>query len=330
MTALNAIAAAGVAEPGSFSIGALIIGLALLVVNGAFTATEISLLASRRGLIEGQAEQGDRRAVWAIRALRDLPTTFAGTQLGVTMSSLGLGYIAEPAIAAGLSGLLGSVDVPEATSGIIAVTVALTLVVFLHMVVGDMAPKNLAITHAESVALRLAFPFGVWVIATRPLTKLLDVASRAVLWLLRVEPVAEHKLVHTPEELALVLTESHVRGMIAGQDARMMGAALRLSSIDAEAAMTSRVDIAAVPDSASVTALLDLAAASGHTRIPVYHEDLDHITGVVHIKDALILDANPDQVTVAELLRPIAAVPETRDLEHLLRDMLDGRQHVVL
>ncbi|MEX2328348.1 MAG: hemolysin family protein [Nitriliruptoraceae bacterium] len=314
---------------GMFNPWALVIGVVLLVVNGAFTATEIALLASRRARIEDAGAAGDRRARFALKALSDLPTTFAGAQLGATMSALGLGAIAEPALVSVLGHWFDRWGMSAAVIPVVAVTLGLGVVVFLHMVLGDMAPKNLALARSEDVALALARPFAIFIAVFRPLIALLALAARGVLWVLRIEPVAEHRLVHTPEELALVLTESHEHGTITAHDARMAGAALNLASIDAEAAMTPRVDVVAVADTAGVDELISVARDTGHTRVPVYHRDLDDIVGVVHVKDALVRD-DVDGLTLADLLRPISAVPESRDLEQLLFEMLEDRHHIVL
>jgi CBS domain containing-hemolysin-like protein len=321
--------AADAVEHGTFSLTAVLVGVALLLLNGLFVAVEISLLAARRTRVEEAADAGDRRARRAMKALTELSVTFSGAQLGITMCSLGLGAVAEPAVAALLAGWLGATALPAGAVPAVAFALALSLVVFLHMVLGEMAPKNLSLARAEAVALRLARPFGWYVTALRPLILLLNGAANALVRLVRVEPVDEHKLVHSPEELALALNESRDLGTIAPQDARVMGAALRLQRIDAEAAMTPRVDLSALPDTAAAGEVLELAAETGFTRLPVYHEDIDHIVGLVHVKDVLLLD-ELDGVRVDRLLRPIPAVPESRDLEQLLRDMLDGRSHAVL
>jgi CBS domain containing-hemolysin-like protein len=325
------VAVAADAVHGAVSLTAVLVGVALLIGNGLFVAAEISLLAARRGRIDEAAEAGDPRAQRASAALRELSVTFSGAQLGITMCSLGLGVIAEPAVVAFLAQALARTELPEGLVPVLAVAIGLFLVVFLHMVVGEMAPKNLALARSEAVALRLARPFGWFVTAFRPLILLLNGLANLLVRLVRVEPVDEHKLVHTPDELVLALADSRARGTIAPQDARVMHAALQLAHIDAEAAMTPRVDLHALPDTATLAELVALAESSGHTRLPVYHEDIDHIVGLVHVKDVLIRDdAEEATLTVGHLIRPIPAVPESRDLEQLLRDMIDERSHAVL
>jgi CBS domain containing-hemolysin-like protein len=328
-TSLPLAVAAGDLDDG-FSVTAIVVGVLLLVGNGVFVAAEIALLAARRTRIEEAAEQGDRRAGRALRALRELSITFSGAQLGITMCSLGLGVVAEPAVASLVASWLDGTALPAGLVPVVAITLALSLVVFLHMVLGEMAPKNLALARPEAVSLWLARPFGIFITLLRPLILLLNGAANLLVRLVRVEPVDEHKLVHTPEELSLALAESRALGTIDASDARVLDAALSLATIDAEAAMTPRVDLRAIADDAPVQQVLELARESGHTRLPVYHGDIDHVVGLVHVKDVLLREDQDTEVLVADVLRPIPAVPESRDLEHLLADMLEERSHAVL
>jgi CBS domain containing-hemolysin-like protein len=319
---------ADAAMHGTVRWGAVLLGVTLLLANGVFVAAEIGLLASRRAVIEDLAEDGDPRARRALRALRELPVTFSGAQLGITLASLGLGAVTEPAVAALVVVLLQDTAVPAGAVPAFAFASALSLVVFLHLVIGEMVPKNLALSRAEQVALAVARPFGWFVTLLRPLIVALNATANLLVRLVRVEPVDEHGLVHTPEELALAVAESRQLGTINPHDALVMGAALQLATIDAEAAMTPRVDLVALPDTATPAEVLAVAAESGHTRLPIYHQDVDHVVGLIHVKDVLI-DEREDP-SLPDLLRPIPAVPETRDLERLLRDMLDDRSHAVL
>ena len=326
-----ALAAAAQEAAHGISVPALVLGVVLLVANGFFVAAEIALLAARRARVEERAEQGDPRAAIALHALQELSITFSGAQLGITMCSLGLGAVAEPAVAAVLERLLELVGVPAEVVPGVGFAVALSIVVFLHMVVGEMAPKNLALARAEDVALRLARTFRAFVWMFRPLIWVLNGSANLLVRAVGVQPVDEHNLVHTPQELVLALRESQREGTVSPQDARVMSAALQLAEIDAEAAMTPRVDLHAIADDAPVTDVLELAAATGHTRFPVYHSDPDDVVGIAHVKDVLIRDPGDRAgLRVADLLRPVAAVPETRALPLLLADMRSDRSHAVL
>ncbi|MEX0835360.1 MAG: CNNM domain-containing protein, partial [Nitriliruptor sp.] len=205
MTTLLAVSAD--ATGAGFSWTAIAIGVVLLVLNGGFVAAEIALLAARRTRVEEAADAGDARAVRALASLRELSITFSGAQLGITMCSLGLGAVAEPAVASLFAGWLSDTSLPAGAVPVLAVVFALTIVVFLHMVVGEMAPKNLALARAEDVAFALARPFGWFVTLFRPLIVLLNGLANLLVRAVRVEPVDEHKLVHTAEELAFVVAE---------------------------------------------------------------------------------------------------------------------------
>jgi len=306
------------------SVGALVTGVVLLVLNAFFVAVEISLLAARRGIIEERAEAGEPRAIAALRALRELPVTFSGAQLGITLASLGLGAVAEPAVADGLKSLFARTDLPEGASVAISVAIALTVVVFLHMVICEMAPKNLAIARAEDVALVVAGPFALYMRLLRPVIVVLNGAANVLARAVGVQVVDERELGHSAEELLLVLGQARESGSIGVDEARLFAAALELRDVVAGAAMTPRIDLVAVGTDATVSAVLRAAAESGHTRLPVYERDIDHIVGLVHVKD-LLIGMHEDDASVAGVMRPVVAVPESRDLESLLRELLQTR-----
>ena len=315
----------------AFDPTALLIGLVLLIANGFFVAAEIALLAANRAQVEAQAESGDPGAIRALKALREISITFSGAQLGITMCSLGLGAIAEPALASLFLIWLEPLSLPEGSVGILAFVVALSIVVFLHMVVGEMVPKNLALADAERLAVRVSRVFGWYVKLFRPLIVMLNAAANGLVRLTGVEPVDEIGLVHTPDELRMALRESLRTGQIAPGQVRVLSAVLALGDIDAESAMTPRIDLVTVDETASIDEILAVVAESGHSRLPVRRADLDHIIGVVHVKDILTADRE-DIVgkTAGELRRAMPVVPESRDLDQLLNDMRTERSHLAL
>ncbi len=313
---------------GTFSPVSILVGLLLLIANGYFVSAEIALLAARRARIEERAAHGEPRAITALQALNELTVTFTASQLGITLASLGLGAVAEPAVAAGIEQLLGVAGLGGASRTAIAFGIALSIVVFLHMVVGEMAPKNLALVKAEEVSIRIARSFSWYVTLFRPLILALNAAANAMVRMAGVEPRDQEELAHTPDDLISALRESGRRGTVEPHDARVMTSVLRLAQIDAESAMTPRVDLVAVPQGSSIDAVLDVAATTGFTRLPVYEGELDRIVGIVHVKDLLMCeDGAIQELSVNDVVRPLPAVPEMRDLEGLLREMRAGNVH---
>jgi CBS domain containing-hemolysin-like protein len=306
------------------NLAAILLGVVLLAFNAFFVAAEISLLAARRGIIEERAERGEVRAIAALRALRELSVTFSGAQLGITLTSLGLGAVAEPAVADALKSLLGRTALPDGARVGIAITIALTVVVFLHMVIGEMAPKNLAIARSEEVALAIARPFAVYMRLLRPVIVVLNGAANVLVRAVGVQVVDEREIGLSAEELLLVLGQSRDSGAIATGEARLFAAVLELRDVVAGSAMTPRIDLDAVGSDMTVEEVLEVAAASAHTRFPVYERDIDHVVGLVHVKDLLLVDRE-DGALVTTVMRPVVAVPESRDLESLLRELLQTR-----
>lgn len=308
------------------------IAVVLLALNGFFVAAEFALLASRRSRIEQLAADGDRRARHALAGLRELTLMLAGAQLGITMCSLGLGAVAEPAVAGMIEGALGEAfDLSDTARHIIAFAIALSVVVFLHMVVAEMAPKSWAIAHPEKSALLLARPFRLFVSLFRPLIRFLNRLANITVKAVGVEPQDARAMAHSPGDLLLLIKESAGHGGIAAQEHQLLARSLELSGLTAADAMTVRRDIVAV--GAEVTA--DMVAAEAHrtgrTRVVVHEGDLDHVRGFVHAKDVLRLENGSWLSTQAgALTRPIMVTPEHHGLEDLLLDMRTRRQHISL
>jgi CBS domain containing-hemolysin-like protein len=313
------------------NLWAILAGVVLLFLNGFFVASEFALLAARSSRIEQLAEAGDRRAGYARAGIRELSLMLAGAQLGITMASLGLGAVAEPALHHGLEALLAGVNIPHTVSSALAFAVALSIVVFLHMVVGEMAPKSWAISHPEESALTLAGPFRAFVFVFRLGIRMLNWLANGVVRLCGVEPRDALAETHSPADLLLVMDESVVQGMLGVQQHEMLTRALDLSGLDAEAVMIPRHDIVAVPAQATVAELEQVASETGRSRLPVFDGELDRIRGILHVKDLLALDgAERDTSTAGRLARPALITPESRPLEELMLDMREQRQHVAI
>jgi CBS domain containing-hemolysin-like protein len=310
---------------------ALLAGLVLLAANGFFVAAEFAIIAARRSRMEQLAAEGSRAARSAVRGARELSLMLAGAQLGITMASFGLGAVAEPALERGFEALLGGVPVPAAVRHTLAFALTLSIVVFLHMVVGEMAPKSWAISDPEGSALLLARPFRGFVLVFRPFIRLLNTLANAVVHAAGVEPQDERVIVHDPADLVLLMAESAEEGRLEHGHHDLLARALDLSRLDAEAAMVPRADLVTVAATTPVDELERVATASGRSRIPVHDGDLDQVVGILHVKDLLAVDGAARPVTTAaDLARPALLTPESRPLEDLLVDMREQRQHVAL
>jgi len=308
------------------------VAVVLLALNGFFVAAEFALLASRRSRIEQLAADGDRRARHALAGLRELTLMLAGAQLGITMCSLGLGAVADPAVAGIIEGVLGEAFTLSATtSHVIAFSIALSIVVFLHMVVGEMAPKSWAIAHPEKSALLLARPFRFFVSLFRPLIRMLNGFANLAVKAVGVEPQDERAMAHSASDLLLLIEESAGHGGIAAEEHRLFARSLELSGLTAADAMTVRRDIVAVGAEATAEVIAAEAHRTGRTRVVVHEGDLDHVRGFVHAKDVLRLANGTWSSTQAgSMTRPIMVTPEHHGLEDLLLEMRTRRQHISL
>jgi CBS domain containing-hemolysin-like protein len=308
------------------------VAVLLLALNGFFVAAEFALLASRRSRIEQLAAEGDRRARHALAGLREITLMLAGAQLGITMCSLGLGAVAEPAVAGIIEGILGEAfTLSDTTRHIIAFSIGLSIVVFLHMVVAEMAPKSWAIAHPEKSALLLARPFRLFVNILRPLIRFLNGIANIVVKAVGVEPQDERAMAHSPSDLLLLIEESAGHGGLAAEEHELLARSLELSGLTAADAMTVRRDIVAVGADATADVVAAEAHRTGRTRVVVHEGDLDHVRGFVHVKDVLRLANGTWATTVAgSITRPIMVTPEHHGLEDLLLEMRTRRQHIAL
>jgi CBS domain containing-hemolysin-like protein len=310
----------------------LVVAVALLIANGFFVGAEFALIAARRTRIEQLSAEGNARAATALASIRELSFMLAGAQLGITMASLGLGFVAEPAVAHAIeSGLQGVVDLPEGLLHSISFVVALGIVVFFHMVVGEMAPKNIAIAEPERTALWLALPMRLYVNVLRPFIHLLNALANGALRLMRVEPIDEVTSVHTSQEIATMIVEAGEGGMLEEFKQHLLSGAIELGARDAGAAMVPRTEITAVPSTATPADVERVVVESGHSRIPVFSEDIDHVLGFIHAKDLLrVPDNERGSVLRSDLFRQMLIVPESRKLRPLLIDMRRERRHLAL
>jgi CBS domain containing-hemolysin-like protein len=308
----------------------LLITAALLLGNGFFVGSEFALIASRRTIIEPWAETS-RRARVALRAMNEIPLMIAGAQLGITICSLGLGAIAEPALAHLLERPLHAIGMPDSALHPVAFVGALAVVVYLHTVIGEMVPKNLALAGPERVVVWLGPLLYGFCFATKPLLQALKWLSKVILRIWRIESTEAVKTVFTAEELAGLVSQARTEGLLdASEHARITGA-LALNNSTALDVMRSWSSVTTVTADVSPASLEVLATRTGWSRFPVVERATRRVLGFVHIKDILgIVGAHRREPIPPELIRPLPVVAGDRTLAELLLAMRKERRHMML
>lgn len=310
-------------------VGALALTAVLVLLNGFFVGVEFALVGSRRSRLEELAAAGNRRARAALEASSELNLHLAGAQLGVTLASLGIGAVSEPAFAHLVEAALdGVVELPPGVTQTIGFTIGLGVVVFLHMVIGEVVPKNLALAGPERALLWMASPARLYLRLTRPLLRLLQGAANAGVRLLRVEPRDELSGVHTASELAVMVAESHEEGLIEEFAHDLLAGVLDFGDRDVSSVMVPRERVVTVSRRDTVAEIEQVVVRSGHSRLPVVDTDVDAVLGFVHAKDLLTLPAEAhDEVLPLRLVRRMLVVAPERSLEDLLLAMRRARIH---
>ncbi len=314
-------------EPGLVTPGwGLVFAVLLVALNGFFVAAEFALVKVRPTQLEPFVADGQRRAKVAKHMVRHLDAYLSATQLGITLASLALGWIGEPAFAwviepvvrpftAGNPALLHSA----------ALTVSFLVITILHIVLGELAPKSVAIRKAEGTTLMVALPLFVFYKITYPAIWLLNHTANYLLRLVNIEPMGESEITHDEEELRLLLSSSHP-SRLSLQKRELLDNVFELSHRVARQIMLPRQDVIYLTTTRPVAENLRIARRSGHTRFPLCEGDLDHVIGVIHIKD--IFRRERPITSFQEVAREIAFVPETLELDRLLKRMRTERFHL--
>ncbi|WP_432545251.1 hemolysin family protein [Kineococcus sp. SYSU DK004] len=304
------------------------VAVLLLIGNAFFVGAEFALISARRTQIEPRAAEGSRAARWTLRGMERVSLMMAGAQLGITMCSLGLGAVGEPAVAHLLEPVFAALGVPEGLVHPISFAIALAVVVTLHMVLGEMVPKNIAIAGPERSALVLGpVLYGV-VTVLKPLIWFLNLVANAVLKLLRVEPQEEVSSTFTAEEVEGFLAESRREGLLDEQEHQLLTRSLRFGDADAGRVLLPRDTLVTVSPDVTVAQLEDLCARTGYSRFPVADASGD-LVGYVHLKD--LLDVPDDRVgepVPARRVRPLATVAADQDLQGVLTAMQRRGAHM--
>ncbi|MGW5853652.1 MULTISPECIES: hemolysin family protein [Micrococcus] len=303
----------------------LIAGILLVLGTGFFVAVEFSLIAIDVPTVQRMVDQGDRGAEPLLRCLKSLSTQLSACQLGITLTTLLTGYVMDPAIGRLVDPLLIGAGVPEAIAGTVSLVVAMVTATLLSMLIGELVPKNMAISQPLPIGRRLARPMLVFTAVFRPAIAVLNGFSNRVLGRFGIEAKEEISGARSPEELSSLVRRSAQLGTLDQQTATFLDRTLRFADRTAADVMTPRIRVETVGEDEGLSHVVELARQSGFSRFPVIGESSDDIRGVVHVKRvAAVPRERRADLTAGSLMSDIIRVPETVHLDQLLAELREA------
>lgn len=312
-----------------------LLAVALLVLTNAFfVAAEFSLVSVRKTRIAELVGKGNIAARAVEKAIANPDRVIAATQLGITLASLGLGWLGEPALSHLIKPLIDRFPsgIQEGVSHSISAAIAFIVITFLHVVAGELAPKSIALQDPEKTSLFVARP-TLWTERIfKPAIVLLNGTGNILLRLVGVKPASGHELVHSVEEMRMIVTASAEGGAVEKDESEMLHAVFDFGELIVRQVMIPRTEIVAVEADAPLPEIIHLTSQSTYTKFPVYDDSLDQILGIVHVKDLLDALQSPDSqmATARKFIREAIFVPETTLVRSLLRRFRDAHQHIAI
>ncbi|HJW66774.1 MAG TPA: hemolysin family protein [Gaiellaceae bacterium] len=296
---------------------------ALILLNGYFVAAEYALVTARRTRMQALADQGNRRARAVLKIVADPPRFIAAMQLGVTGTSLAIGALGEQALAEVFDPIFASV---------IAFALAFLIITFLHVVVGELVPKGVALGYSERTALAVSSPVRGFFVVFKPLIWVLQRSSSAILRALGLTPPGGEMEVYSEAELKMLLSRSREEGEIEEQEQEMLYKVFDFADKEVSAVMVPRPEVVALSIDLPPEEALAAVIESPYTRYPVYRDSIDQVVGILHVRDlfSALNDRGLEAVRLDQILRPAHIVPETKDLAALLGEFRRTNQHMAI
>ncbi len=312
----------------------VVLTVVLLAANAFFVGAEFALISARRDRLEALAEQGKHSAVTVIRAGQNLPVMLAGAQLGITVCSILLGRVGEPAVAHLLETPFHLLGIPDTVLHTVSFVIAITIVVVLHVLLGEMVPKNIAIAGPESAAMLLVPPYLMWVRAARPVIAFYDWCAHVILRAFGVEAKSELENTVSSIELSEMIAESLSEGLLDPEEHNRLSRALRIRNrvvcdVAVPLGEVHAVTVSANGSGPSVAAIQRALSETGYSRFPVV-DSSGRFIGYVHIKDVLPLVDVPDAVVDLAVVRPLPQLPESTPLPDALSRLRRDNSHLAL
>jgi CBS domain containing-hemolysin-like protein len=300
--------------------------IVLVLLNGFFVAAEFAFVAVRKSRIEALANEGSKSAKRLMVLLNNLNAYLSASQLGITLASLGLGWVGEPAIAALLERLLGDA-IPVAWLHIISFIIAFAVITSLHIVIGEQAPKLVGLQLAERVAMGTALPMKVFYTVFKPFIHALDWASAKIVNIFGLKVTSEHASTYTEDEIRQLVNISEQSGHLNREERRLIHKVFEFSETTVKEAMVPRTEVVAIPDNCKLEEIAKAFSSHRYSRLPVYHESLDNIVGFIHSKDMIKHLLRPKSFKLKDVLNEPVYVVDNARLETVLRRMQEDKFH---
>ena len=291
----------------------------LLFVNGFFVAAEFSLVKVRKTRLEQLCNEGNYQAKKALKLVNNVNRMLAAAQLGVTIASIALGWVAEATIVQLIEPVINLLPMPNSvvTAHVIAVPISFVLVTYFHVLLGEQLPKCISLRHPESLALLISTPMDMFITIFKPFVWLLQVSGDRILSACHANS-EDASLVHSTEELDMLVDASYNEGVLNETEAEMLHNMFKFSDLMAKQVMIPRTDMVCIPSDISYEELNEVALNNQYTRYPVYEENIDKILGFIHVKDLYSLSMKKETFSMKKLIRPLMLVPETMTLDNLI------------
>ncbi len=305
----------------------------LIALTAFFVASEFAIIRIRSSRIDQLIEEGNKNAIVTKKIISNLDEYLSACQLGITVTALGLGWLGEPTVEHLISPLLQGINIPSSITHVVALVIAFSVVTFLHVVVGELAPKTLAIQKAEIVSLAAARPLIMFYKVMYPFIWALNSAARITTKMFGLKQVSEHELAHTEEELRIILSESYKSGEINQSEFKYVNKIFEFDNRIAKEIMVPRTEIISLSKDDTLETFLQIAQIEKFTRYPIIDGDKDHIIGMVNIKEIMtdiITNKNIANRTLASYIRPIIRVIDSVPIHDLLVKMQKERIHLAI
>ncbi len=309
----------------------IIITLSLVLLNSFFVAAEFAIVKVRYSQIQIKAQSGDRLAKTAQHIIDHLDTYLSATQLGITLASLGLGWIGEPIVATMIKSFLAAIGVqltPEAIHAI-ALPTAFILITALHIIFGELAPKSIAIRKPEPTSLFVALPLQLFYYIFRPFIWAMNAISNSFLRLIGIQPAGDHDI-HSSEELQLLVQQSREGGKIEEEDYEIIKNAFDFTDHNAKQIMVPRQHIFAIDVDLPTKTIVERILESGYSRVPVYQKSMDNILGIAYTKDVLKQYFQNPNFSIKDTLHPAFYVYENKKISDILREFQHKHVHIAV